>query len=75
MMLPSASYLADGLVITSTLATELPGLACSEAASVDADGLPLIYTFTSPLPRTVIWPSGETPTLGTVRRISSADPA
>ncbi len=70
---PSASYLADGLVITSTFSMASAG-SCVRA-SVDpkpanADGLPLIRILTFSLPLKLMAPSTSTSTEGTLFKAS-----
>ena len=75
--MPSGSYLAEGLVITSTLSTELAGI-CSSSVSksfpIISYGRPLISTLTLEEPRSVTVPSLSTETLGTVSNTSVAVP-
>ena len=74
---PSASYLADGEVITSTLLIWSAGMAFSASAILPAmvpDGFPLIKTVMPVLPRKETFPSKSTESRGTFRRTSVAFP-
>ena len=75
--IPSGSYLAPGLVITSTSAMLAAGmLRKSDFTSPPAmvDGFPSIMRFTWELPRRLTLSSMSTSTPGTWRRTSMADP-
>ena len=75
--MPSGSYLAPGLVITSISAIFAAGTLCrSDLISPPAilDGFPSIIRFTLELPLRLILSSGSTSTPGTCRKASMALP-
>ena len=72
---PSASYLDEGLVITSILSSASAGIDCSAVATFTAfDGFPSIKTRTASLPRKLTFPSASTETDGTLFKTSVALP-
>ncbi len=71
---PCASYLADGLVITSTFSMLLAGI-CSRPLFMDCmEGLPLINILTALFPLRLITPFASTFTEGTLFKMSLAFP-
>ena len=75
--MPSGSYFADGLVMTSTRSIELAGI-CSRnafwAAPVNPEGLPSMRICTCEEPRSDTLPSMSTATEGTLTSSSLAVP-
>ncbi len=73
---PSASYRADGFVITSTFSIASPGNCLSASVGIpeSAAGFPLIKIRTDSLPLRLIFPSISTLTEGTLSRTSVTDP-
>ena len=75
--MPSGSYFAPGLVITSISAMFEAGTLCkSDLISPPAmlEGFPSIIRLTFVFPRKLILSSGSTSTPGTWRKASIADP-
>ena len=76
-LMPSGSYFAEGLVITSTDSMALAGMPESTPAlpaPLIPLGLPSIKMVTFPLPRKLILPSISTLTVGTCANTSLAEP-
>ncbi len=74
---PSASYLDEGLVITSTLSMSCAGRLLNPSASLiptNPDGWPLIKIRTPSLPLRDTFPSTSTETEGTLSSTSCAVP-
>ena len=74
---PSASYLADGEVITSTLSMASAGNwrnASVPLKPTNAEGLPSINILTFSLPLRLTFPSTSTSTEGTLSKTSDAEP-
>ena len=72
---PSASYLADGLVITSTFSIASAGIKRKASAILIAfDGFPSISTLTLSLPRKLTFPSTSTETEGILSKTSLTVP-
>ncbi len=74
---PSASYFADGDVITSTVLIISAGICFKASAMLDAiivEGLLLINTFTLEDPRNEGLPSKSTDNMGTFFKTSVASP-
>ena len=74
---PSASYLADGLVITSTFSTASAGKSFKASAMLipaKPDGFPSIKIFTLSLPLKATVPSASTVTDGTLSNTSLTVP-
>ena len=73
--LPSASYRAEGFVITSTLSSASAEIVRSASAIFTAfEGFPSIRIFTLSFPRRLTFPSPSTVTEGTLSSTSLADP-
>ena len=76
-LMPSGSYLAEGLVMTSTFSTVEAGICSSRVLRSEASsslGRPLTSTFTLEEPRNVTLPSLSMATLGTCSSTSVAVP-
>ena len=74
---PSASYLADGEVTTSTLSIDSAGSClnpCGPDIPTSPDGLPLIRILTLSFPLKETAPSTSTETDGTLPSTSATDP-
>ena len=71
---PSASYFADGLVITSTFSILSEGIDSNPLLAVKTEGFPLINIRTLEFPRKLTAPSISTLTDGTLFKISLTEP-
>ncbi len=71
---PSASYFAEGLVITSICFTDDAGICFKTSLPFNVVGLPSIRTTKSELPRKVTLPCGSTCTEGVFSRAVAALP-